>query len=143
MNYDDLVLSIVDGDRRFEPGELLVGSFAIPQAEPLGVKRAELSVLWHTTGKGDEDFGVHRLFNYNSEGSDAVSLARRRDFRTRLPAGPLSYRGIVVSVHWCVRLRLIMTRGRQRVFDLPFWLGNTADAQPAGEPAADTSQESS
>ncbi len=142
MTDDDILLTIVDGDRKFEAGDLLVGSFAIPRADELGVKRAELSIVWHTSGKGDEDFGVHKLFNYNSEGNDAVSLGRRRDFRTRLPAGPLSYDGIAVKIHWCVRLRIIMLRGRQRVFDEPFWLGHVARAQLAqAPPSLDDSQE--
>ncbi len=142
MTHDDVLLTVVDGDRQFEAGDLLVGSFAIPRADELGVKRAELSIVWYTSGKGDEDFGVHKLFTYNSEGSDAVSLGRRRDFRTRLPAGPLSYDGVAVKIHWCVRLRVIMTRGRQRVFDKPFWLGHVARAQLVQEsPLIDDSPE--
>lgn len=113
----------------FAPGDMLRGSFRVDAEQAGEAKSAELSVLWYTAGKGEEDFGVHFFERYTTEGPDAVDLARRREFRTLLPDKPLSYEGIIVKVCWCARLRLFLPRGREHVAEIPFQLGSVAPAE--------------
>lgn len=122
-------LGINQGDTPFAPGDVLRGNLLVHAEHTADVRAAELSVLWYTAGKGEEDFGVHYFQRYATEGPDAVELARRREFRTLLPASPLSYDGLIVKVCWCARLRLFLPRGRQCVVEAPFQLGEVAPAR--------------
>ena len=119
---------ITDNDTPFAPGDILRGSICVHPEHADEVRSVELSVLWYTAGKGEEDFGVHFFQRYTAEGQDGVELTRRREFRTLLPENPLSYDGIVVKVCWCARLRLFLPRGRQQVLEAPFQLGCVARA---------------
>lgn len=126
-------LNIVDGETPFAPGDMLRGSFRVDGEQAGDLKSAELSVVWYTAGKGEEDFGVHYFERYTTEGPDAVDLARRREFRTLLPGKPLSYDGVIVKVCWCVRLRLFFPRGREHVAEAAFQLGSVAAAVPVSD----------
>ncbi len=121
-------IRIEKSDKPFEPGDVLRGSFCVRAEHAAEARSAELSVLWYTAGKGDEDFGVHYFQRYSADGPEAVELSRRREFRTLLPASPLSYDGFVVKVCWCARLRLFLPRGRQSVIEAGFQLGRVAAA---------------
>jgi hypothetical protein len=130
MSDADLGLWL-DGDRTaYRPGDMLSGSYLPPRAVGT-VEAAELSVLWTTEGKGDEDLGVHHFerFEYEEDGPGAIRRERR--FLTRLPSTPLSYDGIVVKVVWCVRVRLFLDEGGERTVEVPFRLGNVAPATEA------------
>lgn len=116
-------IEVHHADTPFAVGELLRGNFCVLNAEKGEIRSAELSVLWYTAGKGEEDFGVHHFERFTCEGPDAVDLSRRREFRTLLPEQPLSYDGSIVKVCWCARLRLFLARGRQHVIEAGFRLG--------------------
>ena len=45
--------------RVFQPGEVLAGAFQIDAVEPEELTAIEVSVLWFTEGKGEEDLAVH------------------------------------------------------------------------------------
>jgi hypothetical protein len=130
MSDADLGLRL-DGDRAaYRPDDTLSGTFLPPRAAG-AVDAAELSVLWYTEGKGDEDLGVHHFerFEYEEDGPGAVRRERR--FATRLPNNPLSYDGIVVKIVWCVRVRLFLDEGGERTVEIPFRLGDVAPATEA------------
>ncbi len=116
-------IDIQRADSPFYPGDLLRGSFIVDGVEENEVRSAELSVMWYTVGKGEEDLGVHYFQRFATDGPEAVDLSRRREFRTLLPPAPLSYEGIIVKVCWCARLRIFLARGRQHVVEAPFQLG--------------------
>ncbi|QDU55574.1 hypothetical protein [Aeoliella mucimassa] len=122
-------IRITDAETPFAPGDVLRGSICVNSDNAQDVRSAELSVLWYTAGKGEEDFGVHYFQRYSTDGPDGVELTRRREFRTLLPENPLSYDGIVVKVCWCARLRLFLPKGRQQVLEASFQLGNVAPAR--------------
>lgn len=122
-------IRVEKSDAPFAAGDVLRGSFCVSAEHAGDARSAEVSVLWYTAGKGDEDFGVHYFQRYTAEGPDAVELSRRREFRTLLPENPLSYDGVIVKVCWCARLRLFMPRGRQQVLEAGFQLGGVAPAQ--------------
>ena len=83
----------------------------------------EVSVLWHTEGKGDEDLAVHDFRRLSAENGDPIDPRRPGRFSTVLPNSPLSYRGVIVKIRWCVRVRVFLTRGREVVGELHFRLG--------------------
>ncbi len=131
-------IRIEKADQPFVPGDVLRGSFCVRAEHVNEVRSAEVSVLWYTAGKGEEDFGVHYFERYAAEGPEAVELSRRREFRTLLPENPLSYDGLIVKVCWCARLRLFLSRGRQQVLEASFRLGHVTPARvPTLVPAED------
>ena len=99
-------------------GELLSGSVTVYSAsldEPL---RAELSVLWYTEGKGDEDLGV---VHFQTLAEDAAVLGTHSyRFELMLPVLPLTYHGKLVKIHWTVRVRVQHATGEDAVLDQPF-----------------------
>lgn len=127
---------------RFFPGDELTAQCQIDAIESDDVLAVEVSVLWYTEGKGDEDMAVH--FFQRRVPTDVANgdLRTWHEFRTRLPNSPLSYSGIIVKVRWCVRVRVFSRRGREVVAESPFELGNLPPAtilEPVVAPAAKTS----
>ncbi len=43
----------------YAPGDTLSGVFSVGEIDLAELSAVELSVLWHTEGKGDEDLAVH------------------------------------------------------------------------------------
>jgi hypothetical protein len=125
-----LSLCIVGTDRQFATGDELVCDYQIDAVDPADIQAVEASVLWHSEGKGEEDIGVHFFERRLPSDADNGDLRPMRRLRTRLPNSPLSYAGAIVSVRWCVRLRLFLRRGRELVVEQPFLLGSVPPALP-------------
>jgi hypothetical protein len=124
------VLLTLDGDRRrFQPGEILSGRYGLGSLRSAEVRATELSVLWFTVGKGDEDLAVHFFERTTPHSADPVDLRQLRQFKTRLPNSPLSYDGIILKIRWCVRLRVFPFRGKEHVLEEFFQLGAIPEAQ--------------
>lgn len=88
----------VDGGRsRFQPGDELVGHAAWSLGEP--PDGVELRLFWYTAGKGTRDVEV-----VATERFDPPAAEGRREFRLRLPAGPWSWSGTLVSIVWALEL---------------------------------------
>src|SRR5262249_12284820 len=90
----------LDGRRRhYQPGEALTGEFVIETLKPDEIKAVELSVIWHTEGKGDEDVGLHYFKRYSGEEQFFDPRATMR-FATedKLPSSPLSYDGRILKI---------------------------------------------
>lgn len=115
---------------QYQPGERLTGRFLVNSAQ-WQVRAAELSVLWYTAGKGEEDMAVHHFERLVDEPARPLDLRVPRRFATVLPVSPLSYDGIIVKICWCVRLRLFLPQGQESVVETPFRLGNVP--APTGE----------
>jgi len=123
-------LCIDRAGRRYEPGATLAGQFQIDAVDPHDLSAVELSVLWHTEGKGDEDLHVHHFERFENNGDDYGQVHVFRQFETTLPGSPLSYEGAIVKVHWCVRVRLFLSHGREYVEDFPFQVGDVPPWEP-------------
>jgi hypothetical protein len=109
-----------DGETLFS-GETLSGSYAITGIEPEFVRAVELSVLWQTEGKGDENLGVHYFWRREPrEGLDDIVAG---NWSTVLPATPLSYHGVLFRIVWLVRLR-VFVRGKDFSEERYFQLGD-------------------
>jgi hypothetical protein len=141
MTEPKISLRLIGDSRTFRPGECLSGEFFVDVADPLDVKGAELSVLWYTEGKGDEDMAVHFFQRIGNDNGQFVDLRRTQQFKTELPNSPLSYDGMILKIHWCVRLRIFLPRGREVVADQPFQLGAVPRIRPGHQvPAPQTLQ---
>ncbi|MEN1682150.1 MAG: hypothetical protein AAGJ46_21440 [Planctomycetota bacterium] len=112
---------------RYLPGEAIeVVATIDAEAAPL-VAAAEVSLLWYTAGKGDEDLHVHAMQRVRGP---LTAETRRLTLESPLPMSPHSYAGHVVKVCWCVRVRLFDGRRRQTVVETPLVVGVTS--KPAG-----------
>jgi len=95
----------LEGSRAsFRPGEEVAGAVAWSVAEEPGSEataaapeRAVVRLAWFTRGKGDRDSGVAAEVELPEP-----AASDRRDFRLRLPEGPYSVSGKLVSVVWVV-----------------------------------------
>jgi hypothetical protein len=106
------------------PGEELLGAFAVEAAEGDELRTLELSVLWYTEGKGDEDLGVVHFEEWpRGEGFD---LTRPYAFVAKLPRTPLSYDGEIVKIHWAVRVRARWEGAKESLEECAFRLGEVS-----------------
>jgi hypothetical protein len=128
-------LALDSSTAHYRPGDRLTGRFLVDPTQPGAARAAELSVLWYTAGKGDEDMFVHHFERIVDEPARPLDLRVPHRFVTDLPASPLSYDGEIVKVCWCVRLRLFLPQGQESVIEVPFRLGNVPPAQSAAPPA--------
>ena len=111
MTPTPIRLTLDSPTAHYQPGDRLTGRFMVDGTQPAGVRAAELSVLWYTAGKGDEDMAVHHFERLVDEPARPLDLRVPHRFATVLPASPLSYDGQIVKVCWCVRLRLFLPQG--------------------------------
>jgi hypothetical protein len=125
MNEEPLVIIRIDGEGHVHrPGETLSGEYWIELLKPCQVAAIEVSVMWHTEGKGEEDMAVHDFWRQDAAADLPLDPARPKTFRTTLPNSPLSYDGQIVKLLWCVRVRAFLHRGKEIVGEKEFRLGN-------------------
>jgi len=131
---DSAVTIRLDGNGRvYQPGETLSGEYLLESVPPEGVKAIEVSVLWYSEGKGDEDFAVHEFWRSDVEEGDVIHAGRPEPFNTILPRSPLSYEGMILKLRWCVRVRVFPNRGKEIVGQKTFRLG---EVPAAGDPTS-------
>jgi hypothetical protein len=131
---DSAITILFDGNGRiYKPGETLSGEYMLERISPHAVKAVEVSVLWYSEGKGDEDLAVHEFWRRDEEQGDLQDPRRSERFATTLPDSPLSYDGAILKLRWCVRVRAFLQRGKEIVAQKEFRLGEVpaADLPPA------------
>ena len=118
----------------YGPGETLTCDYQI-DAAPLGeVQAVEASILWHTQGKGSEDTDIHFFERRLPADCDDGDLRQLRRVAVVLPYSPLSYRGEIISILWCARVRAFLKRGKSVYYEHPFVLA------PSRSESADRAQ---
>ena len=117
------------GRRQYRPGETLAGSYRLGAMSGDDIRTIECSILWYTTGKGSEDFGVHAFWRYAVEAGDWIDPRSPGRFSTILPKSPLSYAGVIVKIHWTIRVRVFLAEGREISEDFSFRLGSLPDVR--------------
>ena len=113
---------------QFSPGEVLVCEYEVNISDHNTATAVESSVLWTTTGKGEEDFGVHFFERRPKSMLNARNLSRPHRISTVLPQSPLSYDGELIQIRWSVRLRVFVGR-EQFTSEYYFQLGETTKLQ--------------
>jgi hypothetical protein len=106
--------------RLYHPGDELTGEYQIDAVDPQEIVAVEISVLWYTEGKGDEDLAVHYFQRRVPADAEEGDLRRLHQFSTVLPNSPLSYAGQIVKIHWCARVRVFFRGGKDLFFEQPF-----------------------
>ncbi len=115
-------LQFLRPDGVYRPGDVLHAEYQIDAVGSDDVHAVELSVLWFTEGKGDEDLAVHFFERRISADADDGDLRRLYRFKTELPNSPLTYSGEILKICWCGRVRIFLRRGKELFFDQPFQL---------------------
>ena len=129
---EPLVRISLDGNgRTYRPGDTLSGEYRLESIVADEIRAVEVSVLWYSEGKGEEDMAVHEFWRLSAEDGDRTDSRQPGRFSTALPNSPLSYRGVIVKVRWCVRVRVFLTRGREVKGELGFRLGEVRPARLA------------
>ena len=59
----------------------------------------ELSLFWRTEGKGTKDIGIAETLRFDNPGAFGS-----RDFGFKLPNGPYSFSGKLISIIWSIEL---------------------------------------
>jgi hypothetical protein len=129
MNEPEIFIRLDDSGRAYAPGTCLSGDYRIDGVDRGALQAVEVSVLWHSEGKGDEDLAVHEFWRKAADG-ELADPPRPERFSTTLPQSPLSYDGQIVKIRWCVRVRVIFKRGRDLLAEKVFRLGNVPPARP-------------
>lgn len=120
-------LLLLGNRRRYAPGDELSIEYRLTSVPPDALESVEISVLWHSEGKGDEDLAVHFFERLDGQGGAGPPPSKR--FVLRLPLSPLSYQGVIVKLRWCARVRAFLSGGKQLVDEQMFHLGDVAPAR--------------
>ena len=124
MTEPRINLVIDQHDHVFRPHETLRGHFSVAGADVDELRAVEVSVLWHTEGKGDEDMSVHSFERVDATSEEPLDLRHPRPFQAVLPNSPLSYEGAILKIRWCVRVRVFVERGKELCAEESFQLGS-------------------
>lgn len=92
-------IGLEGGRTGYRPGDEVVGgvAWAIEDGEP--PESAEVRLVWFTRGKGDVDSALVASAEFPSPGR-----LDRRELSLRLPEGPYSFVGNLVSLVWAVEV---------------------------------------
>ena len=92
---DNLNIEIAEANNSFRTGETVAGTVRWNLEE--NPESLELSLFWHTQGKGTRDVGVVETMKFDNPGSFG-----RKDFSFKLPQGPYSFSGKLISLIWAI-----------------------------------------
>ena len=125
MKPPRIEIELAEDQRHFSPGDFLMCEFRLRAVEGLTVHAIETSVVWIAGGKGSEDIGVHFFQRISKDAINPSTLQGRHRLSTVLPHSPLTYPGQIVSIRWCVRVRMFYGDDLELNEDLEFGLGNS------------------
>lgn len=129
MKDPTISIRLIGDTEHYEAGDILSGEFFVDTDDPESIRVVEISVLWYTEGKGEEDLDVHFFERIGNDNGDFVDMRQSQPFSTTLPTSPLSYDGVIVKIQWCVRIRVFLNRGRDFSCEQSFWLGQIPRGQ--------------
>ncbi len=102
----------------------MTGSYRILDVETDQINSVELSVLWHTEGKGDEDLMVIDYHSLSRQREDWINPHNPGKIETVLPLAPLSYEGQIIKIRWLVRVRMTLVSGEEIIAERGFFVKN-------------------
>lgn len=92
-----LGVALEGGQTAYRPGDDVRGVASWTLEEP--PKAVEVRLFWHTQGKGDQDVEVVETTAFQNPGQTDL-----REFRFRLPDGPYSFSGKLISLLWAIEV---------------------------------------
>ena len=131
MSEPRVVIRFDGNGRVYRSGESLAGEYRLTSMDAGQIKAIEISILWSSQGKGDDDMAVHDFQRLSVENGDVITPRVPGRFSTILPNSPVTYEGRIVKLRWCARVRVFMTDSREVVGELPFRLGDVSAAKTA------------
>jgi len=123
MSEPALIFSFDPHAGFYRPEDCMSGQLEVDGVAGDEIRAIEVSVLWCTFGKGDEDLGVHYFRRFAGEGRESQDMTSPCRFETRLPRSPLSYDGFLIKITWSVRGRAFLHGGQELFAEQPFQLG--------------------
>lgn len=115
-------VSLCRDDATYTAGGYLRASWRVSRVKLEELSSVEVSVLWYTEGKGDEDLSVHYFRRYDAASLRELGITDSQPIHCRLPPSPLSYRGHLLKIQWGIRVRVFVEEGREAVAEHPFYL---------------------
>ena len=109
-------------DYIYHPGDCLTGYYRILDVETDQINSVEMSVLWHTEGKGDEDMTVIDYHILSRQREDWINPHNPGKIETTLPPVPLSYEGQIIKIRWLVRVRMTLVTGEEIIAERGFFM---------------------
>jgi hypothetical protein len=131
MSEPRVIIRFDGNGRVYRSGESLAGEYRLTSIDPKQIKAVEVSVLWSSEGKGDDDMAVHDFRRLSLENGDIINPKIPGRFSAILPNSPLTYEGRIVKLRWCTRVRVFMNGNREVVGELQFRLGDVPAARAA------------
>jgi hypothetical protein len=92
-----LQVEMRDGVTAYRPGDEVAGTARWRLDLP--PRAVEVRLFWYTQGKGDQDVGVVDVLKI-----DGAGIEDSRPFQLRLPAGPYSFSGKLISLLWAIEV---------------------------------------
>ena len=117
-------------DGTYHAGSSLTASWRISRIPLEEIQSLEISVLWYSEGKGDEDLHVHHFHRISENQVRRGARIGEQSIECVLPETPLSYHGKLINIRWCIRLRLYLANGREIVAEQPFYLVSAKTLAP-------------
>lgn len=127
IDQPQVVIELDQPAHSYAPGGLLSGTYEIRNILASEIAAVELSILWYTEGKGDEDMAVHEFQRRATDDGDWIDT-RPVAFKTTLPMSPMSYDGLIMKIRWCVRVRVFRSQGKELFSEMPFTIGEVEPA---------------
>lgn len=103
------------GANAFLPGETIQGTVSWQLDPPL--TNVELRLIWYTEGKGDQDLQIVETAEFHTPG-----VVDRRVFTVRVPQGPYSFSGKLISLLWALE---VVAQPNDRAGRLPITVSPT------------------
>ena len=104
----ELHVELAEGDPRYRPGDIIHGQVRwVADDAPAAV---EISLVWQTQGKGNEDAGVGPMQRIDRPAPEGTAA-----FELRAPAGPYSFAGTLIEFRWMVEAVLLPSRQATQV----------------------------
>jgi hypothetical protein len=92
-----LRIELADDRRWYLPGETVAGRVVWRLDE--STEAVELRLFWHTSGKGTEDVEIVDAVHTETGGTSG-----EKGFSFRLPLGPYSFSGSLITLAWALEL---------------------------------------
>lgn len=84
-NEPALAIRLEGENRRYLPGESLAGEYLFEALSAIQIKAVEVSVLWYSEGKGEEDMDVHAFWRWDAEHGNIIDPQRPMHLKPSCP----------------------------------------------------------